>query len=91
MVTKVIYDPIEANKVTIVSIYKNGSRYKDGSRNMNSVGGTGAASMTSSIVYFNGTTDYVELYTYNSNTTSASAVGASNFETFFSGAMVRGA
>jgi hypothetical protein len=88
---KVVYDPIEAGKITIVSIYKNGSRYKDGSRNTNSVGGTGAASMTSSIVYFNGTTDYVELYAYNSNTTSASTVGASEFETFFNGAMVRSA
>jgi len=88
---KVVYDPIETGKITIVSIYKNGSRYKDGSRGMNSVGGTGVASMASSIVYFNGTTDYVELYAYNSNTTSASAVGASEFETFFNGAMVRSA
>jgi hypothetical protein len=88
---KVIYDPIEANKVTIVSIYKNGSRYKDGSRGLNGAGSSGVASMTSSIVYFNGTTDYVELYAYNTNTTSASATGASEFETFFNGAMVRSA
>ena len=88
---KVVYDPIEAGKITIVSIYKNGSRFKDGSRGLNSVGGNGVASMVSSIVYFNGTTDYVELYTFNTNTTSANAIGAASFETFFNGAMVRAA
>ena len=47
--------------------------------------------MVSSVVYLNGSTDYVELYAYNTNTTSASATGASEFETFFNGAMVRAA
>ena len=87
---KVLYDPIESGKISIVSIYKNGSRFKDGSRGLNNINSNGAASLVSSVVYLNGTTDYVELYTYNSNTTSAS-VASGSFETFFNAAMVRAA
>jgi hypothetical protein len=63
-----------ASQGLVVSIYKNGSEYKRGVwfGNATSIGNQ---SIVSSIVYFNGTTDYVELYiyqnqggTYNTNT-----------------------
>ena len=45
-----------------LQIFKNGSSVKFGGYN----GSTGGASSFSSIVYMNGTTDYLEFYTYSS-------------------------
>ncbi len=70
-----------ANTQTISSIYKNGSIYKAGVNFSN-----GYAGNVSSIVYLNGTTDYVELYGYfGSGTTSGSGIES----TYFNGIMVR--
>ena len=67
-----------------IYIYKNGSKYKEGtSVDTTSVGGT-----VSSIVYCNGTTDYIEIYGRFSNSQSVSGTQA---ETWFNGAMIRGA
>jgi hypothetical protein len=67
-----------------IYIYKNGSKYKEGtSVDTTSVGGT-----VSSIVYCNGTTDYIEIYGRFSNSQNVSGTQA---ETWFNGAMVRGA
>jgi hypothetical protein len=68
------------------SIYKNGTRYKRGSD-----GGVAAASNVSDIVYFNGSTDYVELYIYQFNGATAMLDGGEAQRTYFSGSMVRGA
>lgn len=69
-----------------VLIFKNGAIYKNGT-NLN---GTNAypVSTVSSIVYFNGTTDYVELYAAQSATAVISG-GIGNI--WFNGAMVRAA
>jgi hypothetical protein len=66
------------------SIYKNGSLYK-------SVVGYGASSSAtvSAIVYFNGSTDYVELYVTMTGVTPA-YYGNSGY-TYFNGSMVRAA
>ncbi len=65
------------------SIFKNGTLYKYGS-----FGTTMYQSSVSSLVYLNGSTDYVELYTYG-----ASAFDSQNgiAATYFNGAMVRSA
>ena len=70
----------------VTAIYKNGAEYKRGvdiSDAINSL-------TVSSIVYFNGTSDYVELYGYITATSPTFAsVGSSS--TWFNGAMVRSA
>jgi hypothetical protein len=65
------------------SIFKNGTLYKYGS-----FGTTVYQSSVSSLVYLNGSTDYVELYAYG-----ASAFDSQNgiAATYFNGAMVRSA
>jgi hypothetical protein len=73
------------------AIYKNGSRYKDGS----SLGGISGSSFTflasqvSALIYMNGTTDYIELYAYVVATTPIFFGGISS--TSFQASMVRSA
>jgi hypothetical protein len=68
-----------------VSIYKNGSVYQQGMTQ-----GTNITYnvMVSTLVFMNGSTDYIEAYVYVTNTTTI-AGGAAN--TTFSGALVRAA
>ena len=70
----------------LIGIYKNGSEYKRGAQIGSA--GTMAQLIVSSIVYFNGSTDYVELWAY---TGSANSLTASSVNTYFNGAMVRAA
>ena len=67
----------------VALIYKNGSSYKGGA-NIPSCYNTSV----SSIVYLNGSTDYVELYCYFG---SGQAMSATMSATYFNGAMVRSA
>ena len=71
----------------IVSIYKNGTEYKRGS-DVNTANTN--ASNVMDVVYFNGSTDYAELYAFISAAVTATA-GAGQALTYFSGSMVRGA
>ena len=69
---------------TLTTIYKNGSLYRTLNQldsNLYVVGG-------SSIVYLNGSTDYIELYVYSA-ASGTTATGAD--KTSFSAAMIRGA
>jgi hypothetical protein len=69
---------------TLVVIYKNGSAYRTLNQldsNLYVVGG-------SSIVYLNGSTDYIELYVYSA-ASGTTATGTD--KTIFSTAMIRGA
>jgi len=72
------------------AIYKNGTLYRQAS-GYNTAGGNTLTSIpnVSAVIYFNGSTDYVELYGY-----SVGGVGmlfAANLSTFLSGAFVRSA
>jgi len=72
-----------------LTIYKNGAAYKLG----NLVKQTTAADpifVVTSLVYMNGSTDYVEIYGFQ-NTGSTKTTQASSSTTYFNGAMVRGA
>jgi hypothetical protein len=69
-----------------VYIYKNGSAYK--SSGQQPANGNYAMAFCSSVIYCNGSTDYLEMYVLSS--ASFTTVNSSLF-TFFSGAMVRGA
>lgn len=69
------------------SIYKNGSEFKRGTQSGS--GGT-LQNVVSSIVYFNGSTDYVELYTLQASGSSQN-LQALAFTTYFQASMVRAA
>jgi hypothetical protein len=70
-----------------VSIYKNGSEYRRGAA-QTVVGGI--SSNVSDVVYLNGSSDYVELYVYQSSGITQTYNPATPL-TYFSGAMIRGA
>jgi hypothetical protein len=73
----------------IAFIYKNGSTYKAGSDITVPTGGVATRSTVSSILYLNGSTDYVELYGYivGTGTITGSTV---IYDTYFNGCLVRG-
>ena len=76
-----------------ISLYKNGSRYKESSFAPvpNPVGEVGA--YVSSIIYLNGSTDYVELYVWASLSTGTFALQSSTqiARVYMNGAMVKAA
>lgn len=77
-------DSAAGSSETIVSIYKNGSELNRGFDQKSSNTG----SVVSSVVYCNGSTDYIEIYVYfGSNTTVHNTYN----RTFFNGAMIRAA
>jgi hypothetical protein len=67
-----------------IGIYKNGSSYK-----VADTVATTYAMFISSLVYLNGSTDYVEIYM--NNITGGTGVLADSTRTYFSGAMIRAA
>ena len=74
---------------SFIGIYKNGSRVKDGS------GSSTVASYSymsvSALIYLNGSTDYVELYCYQSSGSAQNTQVSSPANPYFQAAMIRGA
>ena len=73
---------------SIIRLYKNGSWHSQGSRFYNSTDNSARGLQVSTLVYFNGTTDYVEIYVYQSSGSSKNASGTKAFSNF-SGFLVR--
>lgn len=71
-----------ANSIGTIAIYKNGAEFKDGSQS------TQTGSNVSSLVYFNGSTDYIEIYAYF---TATSNTVPTAFSCYFQASMVRAA
>ena len=72
-----------------LQIYKNGSANSEiGNANEGAAGD--ASRGGSSLIYFNGSTDYVEIYLYQSNASAKSTVDGTQY-TWFTGALVRAA
>jgi hypothetical protein len=69
------------------TIYKNGARFKDGA-NFPISGTYGPTSICSSLIYLNGSTDYVELYGVSQNNNT---IGGVSVATYFQASMVRSA
>ena len=72
------------------SIFKNGTGYAEGNSVPNNTI-TGAEPSVATIVYLNGSTDYVELYCYLYTGAGALTLQNSSAVNYFSGAMVRSA
>jgi hypothetical protein len=70
----------------IATIYKNGSRYKDGAWITTAAQQT--KSLVSSIVFCNGTTDYLEIYGFNGGSTT-STINTQVFGSYFNAILVR--
>ena len=75
------------NQEAQATIYKNGAAWCNGS-NINITSGTQSGTTASTIVYLNGTSDYIQAYVY---TGSAGTGSGNNQSTQFSAIMVRGA
>jgi len=75
------------NQEAQVSIQKNGSPWINGS-NINISSGTQAGSIASTIIYLNGTTDYIQAYMYVGSTGTGSS---GNQSTQFSASLIRSA
>ena len=73
-----------AENLSLVSIYKNGSNYK----NVGQTNGTSYGASVSCLIYCNGSTDYIEGYIY---ITSSTATIANSQYTYINGSLVRSA
>jgi hypothetical protein len=73
-----------------VSIYKNGSEYVRSQLNTSTTIGNYPSISVSSVIYFNGSTDYVELYVFSTGGSNP-AYDQGSVATFMSGALVRSA
>lgn len=71
----------------LCTIYKNGTEYK---RGVTASGASLNQATVSSLVYLNGSTDYVELYTYQGSGSTQTMSSGINLA-YFNGSMVRGA
>ena len=81
-----------ANSQTVAAcaIYKNATFYKQGTTwSNNSTAVNNILCTVSAVIYFNGSTDTVNLYGYN--TTTSPVFSAGSTQTYFSGCMVRSA
>ena len=74
----------------IAYIYKNGSSYKFVIAPYVASNGIGGTSL-SSVIYCNGTTDYIEFYVYQNTGASQGLIGTNSTQIVFNGALVRGA
>ena len=75
---------------SLAVIYKNGSAYQNGNEYQTNANLTASRISVSSIVYCNGTTDYVELYMY-ANGSSLSYLPGNGLDVWLNGALVRAA
>ena len=86
----VYINPVNATSGFILSVYKNGTEFQQIHReqfayyfNQSAKGGT--------VVYCNGSTDYIELYMWQNGGTTHTFGNSSALSTWFSGGMIRGA
>lgn len=75
---------------TLTEIRKNGSVYKFGNYHSVTTNTTEAGTLVSSLVYCNGSTDYIEIYVFYYGTGTAST-NATQPRTWFNGCLVRSA
>ena len=79
---------VSATGLVLISIYKNGSEFKRG--NVIGNNAAGVLAVVGSLIYCNGSTDYLEIYSYQSSGIALNTV-AQQVQTYFQSAMVRAA
>jgi len=82
--------PSSATGIASVAIYKNGNEWQSGSQMPLNVS-YGIRPVISTVLYFNGSTDYVEVYGLQISGGSISIGTNSTIATWFTGSMIRGA
>lgn len=87
-VTAQYFASVNAGRI-VCSIYKNGANYIQGT-GIGSTSNGGTSQTATGLVYFNGSTDYVEAYAYQEGS-AATSINNSTQLSFFQGVMVRGA
>jgi len=80
------YDASTAPTRCILSVYKNGSEFKRG----NDLGNNSTQALVSTLIYFNGSTDYIELYAFIGATIAVIGTSAQSLA-YFQASMVRAA
>lgn len=85
---RVEMDSLPAAGGVTLAIYKNGSIHKRGNRLTNSSGANPLDPVVHSIVYLNGSTDYVEFYINQVSGGSLNIDGGDVTSTYFNGALV---
>lgn len=83
-----IFAPSTALGLLGITIYKNGTRHRDGS--FFAFSSVSPEACVSALVYLNGSTDYVEIYGYQTSGGNLS-MGSNSVFNFFTGALVRAA
>jgi hypothetical protein len=78
------------NSEVLCIIYKNGSQFKWGAYTTRATIANDVSSVASALIYFNGTTDYVELFGYITGSGTLQFIGTQP-RTYFQAVMVRGA
>ena len=72
---------------SFIAIYKNGTNYKQGNL-ITTATGVGGLVVVNSLVYMNGSTDFVEIYGFSSNATNSNS---GQNTTYVNGALLRAA
>jgi hypothetical protein len=87
--SNISFSGASATTIKEIYVYKNGSRYTDlFSSNGSGTPGATCNNGSSTLVYFNGTTDYAEIYVYDSDGTARNVVNG-EAQTTFSGVWIR--
>lgn len=79
------------NGNSVAAIYKNGARFKDGNLSGGSTAGNLFYSVVSALIYFNGSTDYVELFGLVSGTGTLTFSFNAGTQSYLQGSLVRSA
>jgi hypothetical protein len=74
-----------------INIYKNGGFYRSGADISTGASSSIYALTISALVYANGTTDYFEIYVYQTSVGTKTVYGASSIQTYFQGCLLRNA
>lgn len=89
MSSNIAFSGANATTIKEVYLYKNGSRYTDFfSSNGSGTPGANANAGSSSLLYLNGTTDYAEIYVYDSDGSARNVVNG-EAQTSFTGVWIR--
>jgi len=83
--------PITPTGECQVNIYKNGGFYRSGTDISTGSNSSFYALTISALVYANGTTDYFEIFVYQTSGATKNVYGSPSLQTYFQGCLLRGA